>query len=79
MGFMKKQGLDEMNERQFEQLAYSIEQVSKLTTLSTSFLRREVNDGNLSACKVGRRVLIGREDLLAYLRDRTVMVRSAAN
>ena len=50
--------------------AYSIDEVSNLTSLSKPFLRKEIRLNNLRMRKFGRRVLILREDLERYLRER---------
>jgi excisionase family DNA binding protein len=51
-----------------QKLAYSINEASSLTSLSKSYLRNEIRDGNLKSRKIGRRVLILNEDLQNYLR-----------
>lgn len=47
--------------------AFSIEEISKQTTLSKAFLRLEIKRGKLKAKHFGRRVLILNEDLQNYL------------
>jgi excisionase family DNA binding protein len=39
------------------QLAYSIKQIAKLTTISRSKIFEEIRDGNLKTFKCGRRTL----------------------
>jgi excisionase family DNA binding protein len=51
-----------------ERLAYSIEEISKKTSLSKAFLRNEVKAGRLVVSRFGRRVLILQENLDAYLK-----------
>lgn len=49
-------------------IAFSIEQISEMTTLSKGFLRKEIREGRLKARRYGRRVLImNDEDLARYL------------
>lgn len=48
-------------------IAYSVEEISKQTTLSKAFLRNEIRAGHLKVQRFGRRVLILNEDLQAYL------------
>lgn len=52
-----------------EQAAYSVQQVSELTTLSKSFVRNEIRDGNLKGRRIGRRVLVLASDLENYLEN----------
>ena len=49
-------------------LAYSIDEVSKFTSLSKPYLRNKVREGALKATKFGRRVLILRSDLDSFLK-----------
>lgn len=51
-----------------QKIAYSVEEAAEQTTLSKSHIRNEIRDGNLKARKIGRRVLILKEDLQDYLR-----------
>lgn len=44
-----------------EKIAYSVDQLSEMTSLSKEFLRKEIKAGNLKAKAFGRRVLILRE------------------
>lgn len=48
-------------------MAFSIEEVSELTTLSKPFLRLEIKRGNLKVKRFGRRVLVRDEDLREYI------------
>lgn len=52
-------------------IAYSVEEISEQTTLSKAFLRNEIRAGHLKVQRFGRRVLILREDLQAYLKRET--------
>ena len=48
-------------------IAYSVEEISKQTTLSKAFLRNEIRAGNLKVKRCGRRVLILKDDFMNYL------------
>lgn len=50
-----------------EKLAWSIEEVAESTGLSRSLIYDEMNDGRLAYIKVGRRRLITRKQLDAFL------------
>lgn len=50
-----------------EKLAWSIEEVAESTGLSRSLIYDEMNDGRLAYIKVGRRWLITRKQLDAFL------------
>ena len=50
-----------------QKIAYSVEEISEQTTLSKAFLRNEIRAGDLKARKIGRRVLILKDDLMNYL------------
>ena len=52
-----------------EKLAYSIQEISKLIGLSTSYLYRLSSEGKLPVCKIGTRCLITLEDLNKWLRE----------
>jgi excisionase family DNA binding protein len=49
--------------------AFSVEEVAKQTSLSKPFLRLEIRRGRLKAKRFGRRVLILKDDLEAYLEN----------
>ena len=49
-------------------LAYSVEEISKCTSLSKAFLRNKIREGVLNATRFGRRVLVLKEDLDVFLR-----------
>jgi excisionase family DNA binding protein len=51
-----------------EKLAYSVEEISKQTTLSKAFLRSEIRAGRLKVNRFGRRVLILKDDFFDYLK-----------
>lgn len=55
-----------------KKMAYSVNEVSELTSLSKSFLRNEIRAGNLKARKISRRVLVLNEDLQAYLKREAI-------
>jgi excisionase family DNA binding protein len=48
-------------------LAFSVEEISTVTSLSSAFIRKEIRAGRLNARRCGRRVLVLRAELLAYL------------
>ncbi len=48
-------------------IAYSVDELSKQTTLSKAFLRNEIRAGNLKVKRCGRRVLIVKDDFMNYL------------
>jgi len=50
-------------------IAYSVEEVSKQTTLSMAFLRNEIRAGKLKVKRYGRRVLIFKDDFMNYLNE----------
>lgn len=50
-------------------VAWSVQEVSKATGLSTPFLRREIKRGALPAQRFGRRVLIRDRVLQTYLEN----------
>ncbi len=50
-------------------LAYSVEEISKQTTLSKAFLRNEIRAGKLKVKRCGRRVLILKDDFMNYLNE----------
>lgn len=59
------------NTQNNEKLAFSIKEMSNLTGLSQGFLRNEILNRRLTISRFGRRVLILREDLEKYLRNRS--------
>ncbi len=64
---------DTVTQRSITKLAYSVDEVSAMTTLSPGFLRKEISKGNLLVVRPGnsRRVLILKNDLAAYLEGKT--------
>ena len=50
-----------------ERLAYSVDEVARLTGLSRDLLYDEMRRGNLSYTKVGRRRIIARQHLQQFL------------
>jgi excisionase family DNA binding protein len=56
-----------MNEVAVSRVAYSIDETAQMTSLSKSFIRKEIRAGRLRSRSVGRRVLIMVKDLEAYL------------
>jgi excisionase family DNA binding protein len=51
-----------------KKLAYSVEEISKQTTLSKAYLRNEIRAGHLKVQRFGRRVLVLNDDLQNYLK-----------
>jgi hypothetical protein len=51
-----------------KRFSYGLAEISKLTGLSTAFLRKEARAGNLKTKKFGARRLVLNEDLQAYLK-----------
>lgn len=60
--------LESVNEPQ--KIAYSVEEISAITSLSKSFVRNEIRAKRLKAKKVGTRVLVLSNDLTAYLESK---------
>lgn len=50
-----------------EKMAYSVGEISQLTSLSKIFIRNQIRDGKLKVRKIGRRVIVLKEDLQKYL------------
>jgi len=50
-------------------LGYSVEEASKQTSLSKSYIRQKIRNGELEATKFGRRVVILGENLERFLRS----------
>lgn len=50
-----------------EKMAYSVDEIAEMTTLSKAFIRGEIRAERLNSTKFGRRVLVMTEDLTAYL------------
>jgi excisionase family DNA binding protein len=51
-------------------MAYSVDEIAAMTSLSKSYLRNEIRAKNLPAKKIGTRVLVLHKDLNAYLEGR---------
>ena len=49
--------------------AFSVAEVSSMTSLSKPFLRLEIKSGRLAAKRFGRRVLVLPDDLKTYLQS----------
>jgi excisionase family DNA binding protein len=62
-------GCTALNRR--ERLAYSIQDVTKLTGLGRSYIYEEIRDGRLRIRKAGRRSLVLPDDLKAWLASLT--------
>jgi excisionase family DNA binding protein len=50
-----------------EKLAFSLPNLARALDVSTVFLRLEIKRGKLRPTRVGRRIIIKREDIIAYL------------
>lgn len=50
-----------------EKMAYSVAEISELTTLSKAFLRNEIRAGHLKIKRFGARVCVLNADLRNYL------------
>lgn len=48
--------------------AFSVDEISQMTTLSKPYLRLRIKDGTLKATRFGRRVLVLKDDLDAFLK-----------
>lgn len=53
-----------------EKLAWSLKEISELSTLSLGYLRNDVRRGKLPVKKFGRRSLVLTEDLKTYMQQR---------
>jgi len=53
-----------------EKIAYSITEVCELAGVGRDLLYSEINSGNLSSVKIGRRRIIRSESLLAWIANR---------
>lgn len=51
-----------------QKISFSVADAASMTTLSKAYLWNEIKAGNLKASKIGRRVLILRDDLMDYLK-----------
>ena len=54
-------------EPELKAVAYSVNQISGMTSLSKSFIRNEIRAKRLAVRKFGTRVLVLRESLRSYL------------
>ena len=52
-----------------DKIGYSVDEVSKQTSLSKAFLRQKIRREELKATYFGRRIVILRDDLEAFLRN----------
>jgi excisionase family DNA binding protein len=50
-------------------LAFSIDEIATLTSLSKAFVRLEIKEGRINATRFGRRILIMKDDLRSYLEN----------
>ncbi|MGH9946939.1 MAG: helix-turn-helix domain-containing protein [Pyrinomonadaceae bacterium] len=50
-----------------EKLAYSIEELAALSTLSAPKIRKDIRNGKLSSTKKGTRRIILRDEVMRYL------------
>lgn len=56
-----------MNDFTTEKLAYSIEELAELSTLSAPKIRKDIRNGKLHSNKKGSRRIILRDEALRYL------------
>jgi excisionase family DNA binding protein len=59
--------MSEITPRPGERLAYSVDEVAQITGLSRDLLYDEMRSGRLDSIKVGRRRIITRQHLDAFL------------
>jgi excisionase family DNA binding protein len=52
-----------------DKIGYAIEEISAQTSLSKAYLRQKIREGNLKATHFGRRVVVLRSDLEAFLKN----------
>ncbi len=52
-----------------DKLGFSVEEISSQTSLSKAFLRQKIREEKLKATYFGRRVVILRDDLEAFLKN----------
>ena len=56
------------NQQPTQRLAFALAEIAgPLIPVSTNFLRMEIARGNLAATRLGRRVVVSREELQRYL------------
>lgn len=53
-----------------EKLAYSVEEISEITSLSKAYVRFQIKQKKLKAKLIGRRVLVFKEDLREFLENK---------
>lgn len=56
-----------LNESMHEKLAYSIEELAQLSTLSVPKIRKDIRNGKLESKKKGTRRIILRDEAIRYL------------
>ncbi|MGH9946836.1 MAG: hypothetical protein ACRD6X_06540 [Pyrinomonadaceae bacterium] len=56
-----------LNESMYEKLAYSIDELAKLSTLSVPKIRKDIRNGKLESKKKGTRRIILRDEAIRYL------------
>lgn len=61
-----------------EVLSVTVDKAAEATGLSTQTIRRKVQDGELEAKKVGRRVLVDYESLKRLVSTQPAQMKSAA-
>ena len=64
---------------QIEKLAYSIQEISKLSGLGRTFLYEEIKAGRLIVSKAGRRSIVLRDDAANWLAGLPKLPSSAAH
>ena len=52
-----------------DKLGFSVEEISSQTSLSKAFLRQKIREEKLKATYFGRRIVVLRDDLEAFLKN----------
>jgi excisionase family DNA binding protein len=52
-----------------DKIGFSVEEISSQTSLSKAYLRQKIREERLKATYFGRRVVILRDDLIAFLKN----------
>jgi len=57
------------NNLEISKIAYRIDEVSKATSISRSFIYEQISSGKLKITKKGRRTIVLYTDIIAWLRS----------
>jgi excisionase family DNA binding protein len=68
LSIMEREAVPQSNVTASNKLGYTVEEVSEQSSLSKAFLRQKIREGKLKATYFGRRVVILRDDLEAFLK-----------